>query len=208
MKKFSLAALAASALIVMAAPAAATDFSFTGNFATDDDVAFFNFNVGASSLVTLVTYSYAGGVNAAGQTIAAGGFDPILSLYDSTGAKVGENDDGGPGQVPIDTTSGNYWDTFFQATLGAGTYTVAVSQYSNFGPNNLSGAFPGSGTSNFEDDSGNIRDSHWAFDVLGVDSATQPGGAVPEPATWAMMITGFAGAGAMLRRRRTASALA
>lgn len=34
------------------------------------------------------------------------------------------------------------------------------------------------------------------------------GSAVPEPATWAMMISGFAGAGAMLRRRRTASALA
>jgi len=30
----------------------------------------------------------------------------------------------------------------------------------------------------------------------------------PEPATWAMMITGFAGAGAMLRRRRVASVLA
>lgn len=30
--------------------------------------------------------------------------------------------------------------------------------------------------------------------------------AVPEPATWAMMIMGFGGAGAMLRRRRTAGA--
>jgi hypothetical protein len=33
-------------------------------------------------------------------------------------------------------------------------------------------------------------------------------GVVPEPATWALMISGFGGAGAMLRRRRTASALA
>lgn len=29
-----------------------------------------------------------------------------------------------------------------------------------------------------------------------------PDGAIPEPATWALMITGFGGAGAMLRRRR------
>ncbi len=32
--------------------------------------------------------------------------------------------------------------------------------------------------------------------------------AVPEPATWALMIMGFGSAGAMLRRRRTASAIA
>jgi len=32
--------------------------------------------------------------------------------------------------------------------------------------------------------------------------------AVPEPGTWALMITGFGGAGAMLRRRRTASTFA
>lgn len=33
-------------------------------------------------------------------------------------------------------------------------------------------------------------------------------GAVPEPTTWALMITGFGGAGAMLRRRRTVLASA
>ena len=32
--------------------------------------------------------------------------------------------------------------------------------------------------------------------------------AVPEPATWAMMITGFGGVGALLRRRRTMAATA
>ncbi len=40
---------------------------------------------------------------------------------------------------------------------------------------------------------------------LGYDDFTFNGGgnSVPEPATWAMMLTGFAGMGALLRRRRT-----
>jgi hypothetical protein len=46
----------------------------------------------------------------------------------------------------------------------------------------------------FEDDYG-----HQAFGV---------GGGVPEPATWAMMIIGFGGIGAVLRRRRVATAFA
>ena len=37
---------------------------------------------------------------------------------------------------------------------------------------------------------------------------TVVGGAVPEPATWAMMVLGFGGMGAMLRRRRQALRLA
>jgi hypothetical protein len=35
-----------------------------------------------------------------------------------------------------------------------------------------------------------------------LDPVQNPGGAVPEPATWAMMITGFGFAGAMLRQQR------
>lgn len=45
----------------------------------------FNFTVGASSTVTLVTKSYAGGILADGTVISACGFDPILTLFDSTG---------------------------------------------------------------------------------------------------------------------------
>jgi hypothetical protein len=65
--------------------------------------------------------------------------------------------------------------------------------------------FPGSSSVGFADVSGtpnNPRDGHWAFDVLNVGSAVQVDNGVPEPGTWALMITGFGLAGALLRRRR------
>jgi hypothetical protein len=43
---------------------------------------------------------------------------------------------------------------------------------------------------------GNLRD----FSVTTVSGTFS--GAIPEPATWALMILGFGGAGAMLRRRK------
>ena len=46
------------------------------------------------------------------------------------------------------------------------------------------------------------------FAITGVTSVLRPqGGAVPEPASWALMITGFGAAGAMLRHRRRLTTL-
>ena len=39
-------------------------------------------------------------------------------------------------------------------------------------------------------------------------TADRLGGGVPEPASWAMMLVGFGGMGALLRSRRTRAALA
>jgi len=52
---------------------------------------------------------------------------------------------------------------------------------------------------------------HWGYVYLdGFGAVTPPpvGGGIPEPSTWAMLITGFGLAGSALRRRRTATALA
>ena len=67
--------------------------------------------------------------------------------------------------------------------------------FSNFavGPN-LSDGFDGTG-------SFGGRSTHWAFDVLNVNSAVVPGG-VPEPSTWLMMILGFGAIGGMMRTKR------
>ncbi|HEX2815867.1 MAG TPA: PEPxxWA-CTERM sorting domain-containing protein [Phenylobacterium sp.] len=44
--------------------------------------------------------------------------------------------------------------------------------------------------------------------IRGITSGQVDGVAVPEPATWAMMLAGFGGLGAMMRRRRARTALA
>lgn len=196
LKGIAVFAAACVASAVAAAPAQAADFSFAGTLANPSEVLFFDFTVGAASLVTLRTYSYAGGTNAQGTVIARGGFDPTLSLYDlATGLRIAQNDDGGL-NVPADT-NGSRYDTYLQASLATGTYRTAISVFPNFGPETLTGTFPGATT--FDG-----RTANFAFDALNVGEATGPGlGAVPEPATWAMMIVGFGAVGGAMRRRKS-----
>jgi hypothetical protein len=208
----------ALALFVGATTASADNFSFTGSFTSDDNVQLFTFSVGSTSLVTLLTTSYAGGVNAAGQTIPQGGFDPILALFSSSGALVGQNDDG-DNNVPADSVTGEHFDTFLQTTLAPGTYTVSVMEFDNFanGPN-LSNGFARAGLGNFtasgncamfQDVDGSCRTGNWAFDILGVGAATEGGGggeggggnAVPEPSSFALLFVGLVCVGFGLKAR-------
>jgi PEP-CTERM motif-containing protein len=195
--------------------AGAVDFSFTGSFVQDDNVQLFNFAVASSSTVTLRTWSYAGGTNAAGADIARGGFDPILALFDGAGVFIDENDDGPSGTVATDL-SGAAFDTYLSVVLDAGAYTVSVTQYDNFatGPNlangfdragdgNFTAAF-GCGAPQFCDLSGSSaysqRDGHWAFDILNVNTAL----VVPEPETYALLLAGLGLLGFAARRRKAA----
>ena len=212
-----IAALAGFILLGIATNSNAIDYSYTGNFVNDNDVQFFTFSVGAaSSDVILRTWSYAGGVNAAGQTIARGGFDPILAVFDSSGNLINQNDDGGAGHVGADSVTGRYWDTFLDlGFLGVGSYQVAVMQYNNFanGPT-LANGFVHDGVADlafthtlvgqpsglFWDVSGNQRDSHWAFDILGVEQATQVNNMPDAGSTSALLGLVFGGF-ALLRKR-------
>lgn len=203
----------ATALIIVigAGSVQAADFSFTGTFDQDDDVQLFNFLVGASSTVTLRTYSYAGGTQADGNVVSAGGFDPILALFDSTGALINQNDDGSG--VPADPVTSLTYDTLLSSTLAAGSYTVSVMQYDNFANRpNLSDGFAQDGAGNFTaslngctanifcDAGGYSRTGEWAFDVLNVESASTPTSPVPIPASLPLLAMAVGAFGIMRRR--------
>ncbi len=90
-------------------------------------------------------------------------------------------------------------DVGFQisATIGAQTY---LSQYIT-PSNNLTGGFVDYG--------GTLNDANFAPVTVGNIQADLGGtGGVPEPTSWALMILGFSGVGAIVRRRRSQVSLA
>lgn len=200
MKRFLKAIIAAAFLATGSVSALAANVSYTGNLAGDNEVALFTFTLAVPTNVTLRTWSYAGGTNAAGNLIVAGGFDPIVSLFFGTGSLallIGASDDGIG--VPVDPASGNAFDSLLEvfALQPAGVYTVALSQSANFanGPT-LGDGFLGAGNPNFDG-----RTSAFALDILGANAFS-----VPLPGTLALFMLGLAAVGATRRRPIQASA--
>ena len=200
LKSAVLAALVSAAMAAAVAPARAAPVSFTGTFADDNGVALFSFTLPADADVTLRTWSYAGGTNAAGELIAAGGFDPIVSLFFGSGGSailIGA-DDNGLG-VAVDPATGEARDALLDLmALVAGTYTVALTQFANFanGPT-LADGFLGLGGPGFGGRSG-----AWALDIVGTPSAV----ALVEPASLALALFALGAAGLSARSRSGAPA--
>jgi hypothetical protein len=166
------------------------NFSFRGTFTRDDQSEVFIFTA-ASSSVTIRTFGYAGGTNSAGTIIPAGGFDPVVSLFDATGSLgpasllLGTNNDGA--SVPNDPVTGNALDSLLvlNSLTPGGRYAVVISQADNSpsgpdfgsgfhedqgGATFTSGLFSCGGVS-FCDASPAQRSGNWALDILGASGA-------------------------------------
>lgn len=200
------------ALCASLSSASAANISYTGEFAYDNEVKLFQFTVDTLSTVGLRTWSYAGGINAAGETIARGGFDPIIALFNSAGQLIGEQDDGGCRKVAADAVTRQCWDIDFSIELAPGTYTASLQQYNNYHvSNNLADGFYYQDVqyrnfrNGFVDEMDIRRNGSWAFDLLNV-SLPAPA-QVPEPGSIWLVGAALACLTA-LRRREPAPARA
>lgn len=129
MKKIVSAALL-SICITNAPTTFSAEVDFTGNFSKDNDVLRFDFNVGLPNTnVTIFSSSW-----------FSGGFDPILSIWDSAGNQLFEQDDGGlAGSQQSNSVSYNFgeFDSFLNFDLDVGDYIATLTQYDNFSVSTL-----------------------------------------------------------------------
>jgi hypothetical protein len=145
-------------LILVHSGISAGTFSFAGTFNNDTDLQYFTFTLlQPTAGVALRTWSYAGGTNAAGQSIASGGFEPAISIFQSDGTLMNPGISGPCSNTgtPISTllpdpVTGACADVYYPATYpfpggqwAPGTYTVVLSIFANaaIGPTLADGFF-------------------------------------------------------------------
>jgi len=147
---------AACLLAVTACSLPAESLSFTGTLSSPESVFDETFTLSSADTVSFQTWGFGGGINAAGQVIPAGGFDPLIALFsgspatammyvDGSGNPLADADNlANPpwsfvgncppaGTVAIGTNN-DCGDDFMQAALGAGTYTLVLTD-ANYIPN-------------------------------------------------------------------------
>jgi hypothetical protein len=172
--------------------------------------------------VTIQTFGFGGGTNAAGSVISPGGFDSLVALFSGPPETILTDGSGNPVSSAAGTTqfapgcppagtvlvggNGICGDNRLVATLSPGAYTLLLLD-ANFVPFAVSPGPPISSllSDGFADLTGGVfqtctsgacisNNGNFAVDISGIPATT-----VPEPGTLALLTSGL---GAMLYKRR------
>jgi hypothetical protein len=123
---------------LLAGCAFADTASYTGTLNSPEDTWETDATLSSAGTLTLQTWGFGGGTNAAGTVIPSGGFDPFVGVFDSSGDLIQGTSDaltnyssftGCPpaGLVTIGSVPDNCGDITMSLALAPGTYTVLVS---------------------------------------------------------------------------------
>lgn len=187
--------------MLCAVPAACSGlFNFSGTFTEDDNVRVFPYSVQNTSEVTAFTTSF-----------ATGGFAPLLSLFDASGAFLFSDSglaDNDCVNNAVDGATGACYDSRLSWNSVSGkTYLLVLTEYDNFaiGPT-FSDGFTEMGAGNFTANppfnppipGGSFllpgptqRTDQWALEVTSADS-TLVAAQVPEPGGTVLFLLGAA----------------
>ncbi len=182
--------------------------TYSGTFTNQAQVLEETFNVASSSTVTIFTTSYGGGANLDGTTAHAGGFQPMITLYNSAGNYVFGEAVTSP-VATKDSSTGLALDAYLlDSHVAAGSYIAVLTDWLNQQPataTNLSSGFVdlGSGGSTFVDEAFNSRNAGYALNI----SVNPNTAATPEPATFWLMIPALGCAIVLVVRRKRRSSV-
>ncbi len=127
--------------LVAASAAFADTLSYTGALSSPEDSFEAPATLSVAGTLTIQTWGFGGGTNAAGTEIPSGGFDPFVGVFDSSGNLIQGTSrlsvlflnytsfTGCPpaGLVTIGSVGGNCADITMSLALAPGTYTIFLS---------------------------------------------------------------------------------
>jgi hypothetical protein len=212
-------------LSVTAGVAAADVLSLMGTLPSADSYLDILATMPADGILTLQTYSFGGGTNAAGTVIPPGGTDPFLAIFSGTdlSATMVTDSLGDPYATSLDLTnyaaftgcppagapviggSPQCGDITMSVWLASGAYTVVLSdgQYianAVFDDGTLGEGFTdltGGGFCNLSINGAGCPNTTGAYAL----DITTPAAAVPEPSAGALLSTALSSLGWLYRRR-------